>query len=106
MNTETTSTESLQSLRSYCAASDKRYQTLSKMQQRQSKLLETLLKGQIESARLLNGLEETCRKLASEYQELKKQSLAEKTQLTTTIRRLVANLDARSKKSGKGTTKP
>jgi len=96
----------LKSLRSFCAASDERYQALSKVQQRQNELLETLLKGQAESAKHMLGLEEACRKLASEYQDLKRQSTAEKTLLTTTIRRLVSNLEARSKKSGKGTTKP
>jgi hypothetical protein len=106
MDTETTTTDSLKSLRSYCAALDARYQALSKVQQRQNELLETLLKGQAESAKHMRGLEETCRKLASEHQESHRQSIAEKTQLTTTIRRLVANLEARSRKSGKATTKP
>ena len=106
MNTEPTSTDSLKSLRSFCEASEKRFQELNKAQQRQNELLESLLKGLDENAKRVNGWEESYRKLALESQESKRQNTAEKTQLTTTIRRLVANLEARSKKSGKGTTKP
>ena len=106
MSTEPISTDSLKSLRSFCESLEKRFQELNKAQQRQNELLESLLKGLDENAKRVNGWEESYRKLALESQESKRQNTAEKTQLTTTIRRLVANLEARSKKSGKGTTKP
>jgi hypothetical protein len=106
MSTEPISTDSLKSLRSFCEALEKRFQELIKAQQRQNELFEFWRKGRDEDAKHMLELEETCRKLALECQESKKQNSAEKAQLTTTIRRLVANLEARSKKSGKGTTKP
>jgi hypothetical protein len=105
MNPEQEPIESIESLRSLCAALDKRYQELETAQQGQNELSKRLLEELAANAKLLSGLEEICKAQALEIKELKKDNKERRVEirtLTTTIRRLCASLDGLSTISGKG----